>query len=376
VKLTVKRKDILSALDRCAATDQKATVGAAFAGMVQITANLAHTGESAQLFATDLTLSVDTAIVAKVEGAGSTGVNAKRLAAVIGTFVEGDVELQVDGTQLKVSGPGQRRYSLPTIAANEFPTAPETMSNMPSFMVAADTLRSLIAAVKHAMPTDDDKPFLHGVRLEGTKDGVLESVATDGHRLATMKTTVDPPVELEGMIPRSMVKLVETLCANEKRLTLISDEKRVYIETPDTLVSSLVAEGLYPPWRDLLAGAEGKCIGKVAPADLTAAIKGVLAASDAKDAAVRICLAEPFDALQVHLETKTTPTRAVDQVPLDSEEEEALETWYDPRYLLDAAAAAPSDIKLTLLDDVVPGLMFKCDEGYIAWPMPMRRPGG
>jgi DNA polymerase-3 subunit beta len=371
MKLTVKRKDILGALERCAQTDVKGAVYA-FGGMVQITAAKPETGGSAQLYANDLQLSIDTAIAADVESPGATGVNAKRLAAVISTFGDGKIDLRLEGTALEVRGPGQRRYSLPTIAAEEFPAAPEPADGATRFTVVGKALASLIGPVHHAVPPDDDRPPLSGVRLEGSK-GVLESVATDGHRLATARVEIDPPAEFESMLPRSMVRLAERLCQAEETLTVISDERRVYVETPDTLVSSLVPGGDYPPWRELVSGANGKALGKVIRDELIAAIRGVLAASDSREASLRLCLVDPFDAIQIHLEAKSA-NRAVDQVSLDSDDPVAFETFYDARFLLDAAQAAPSDLRLKLIDGLVPGLIIEADGGYLAWPMPQRGP--
>ena len=65
-------------------------------------------------------------------------------------------------------------------------------------------LRTLLARTAYAMSQDESRPFLNGVYMLVRK-GELRLVATDGHRLALARLTVEAENEMAGIVPRKAV---------------------------------------------------------------------------------------------------------------------------------------------------------------------------
>src|SRR5262249_57132846 len=70
-----------------------------------------------------------------------------------------------------------------------------------SLGVEAGLLRTMVGRTSYAMSQDESRPFLNGLYLVARKRE-LRLVATDGHRLALVRSAVDSDVEMAGIVPR------------------------------------------------------------------------------------------------------------------------------------------------------------------------------
>ena len=107
---------------------------------------------------------------------------------------------------------GKSRFSLQTLAAEDFPRLARPAGEAAKFELEQRALRRLLSLVQYAMAQQDIRYYLNGL-LMVVEDGSLKLVATDGHRLAyaALKLGAQLPRQ-EVIVPRKTVlELVKLL---------------------------------------------------------------------------------------------------------------------------------------------------------------------
>src|SRR6185436_8417843 len=150
-------------------------------------------GDSVELAATDMELSLRTPLQATVSGDGAVVVPGKLFADLSRLLPEGDVELEYrqDENVLQVRcGPAE--YRLNTYSAEDFPRLPD-------------------ASVGRAVSRDEARPVLTGI-LVRFGEGKLVMAATDSYRLSYKETPIEGDVpELEAIVPARALEEVRRL---------------------------------------------------------------------------------------------------------------------------------------------------------------------
>jgi len=173
------------------------------------------TGASLQVTTSDLEIQIRT--TAELDGdAGdfSTTVGASKLIDILRTMPSDQtVSLESSAAKLILKG-GKSKFTLQTMAAEDFPLVQEAANFGPVFSVPQKTLKSLLGQVSFAMAVHDIRYYLNGILFvaEGKQ---LSLVATDGHRLAFASATLDVEVpKQEVILPRKTVIELQRLLSD------------------------------------------------------------------------------------------------------------------------------------------------------------------
>jgi DNA polymerase-3 subunit beta len=150
------------------------------------------------LKATDLAVSQISWCGANVQAQGGLAVPASILLRLLKALPSDEVRLsQPEPLQLHVEG-GSATYALESLSIDDFPAIPEVQGEQ----VALPDFRRMVAKVLFAVSAEVSRFQLNGALLK-VKDGSLEIVATDGHRLALVEGDGQPGKALEPvMVPR------------------------------------------------------------------------------------------------------------------------------------------------------------------------------
>lgn len=173
------------------------------------------TGSALQLTTSDLEIQIRT--TAELDGdAGdyTTTVGARKLVDILRTLpADQTVSLESSAAKLILKG-GKSKFTLQTMAAEDFPLVQEAANFGPAFSVPQKTLKDLLGQVSFAMAVHDIRYYLNGILFvaEGKQ---LSLVATDGHRLAFASATlaVDVPKQ-EVILPRKTVTELQRLLSD------------------------------------------------------------------------------------------------------------------------------------------------------------------
>ncbi len=172
-------------------------------------------GPSLQLTTSDLEIQIRT--TAQLEGDSgefAITVGARKLIDILRTMPSDQiVALESNATKLILKG-GKSKFTLQTMAAEDFPLVQESANFGPAFSVPQKTLKHLLSQVSFAMAVHDIRYYLNGILFvaEGKQ---LSLVSTDGHRLAFASAMLDVEVpKQEVILPRKTVIELQRLLSD------------------------------------------------------------------------------------------------------------------------------------------------------------------
>lgn len=152
-----------------------------------------------RLAATDLDVSLTTWCDADASGDGALAVQAKKFTEIVRSLGDSDVELSIEDGETLVIRAGRSRFRIRGLDADNFPTLPSVDSDV-SVEAPLDLVRSMVSRVLFAISTEESRFQLNGALFQ-VREGGLEMVATDGHRLALVTA---PTGSDEGLVVRSV----------------------------------------------------------------------------------------------------------------------------------------------------------------------------
>ena len=213
--------------------------------------------------ATDIEIQITARSAVEPSGeARAVTVGARKLVDILRALPDGsEVTLQQQDKRLQVKA-GKSRFSLQTLAAEDFPRLAKPAGDVARFSLPQKALRRLIGLVQYAMAQQDIRYYLNGL-LMVVDEGQLRLVATDGHRLAfaSMELAVKVPRQ-EVIVPR------KTVLELAKLLGDVEDEIRVELSATQAafafgsveLVSKLI-DGKFPDYtRVIPSGNKNKLV--------------------------------------------------------------------------------------------------------------------
>ena len=186
----------------------------------------------------------------------STTVGARKLLDILRAMPEGPVSLNVKDNRMVVQS-GKSRFSLQTLAANEFPIMQENLQDVRSISMSQKQFKQLVGQVYFAMAQQDIRYYLNGMLfvLEGSK---LIAVATDGHRLAYGQINLDKPIigdtgKLEVIVPRKTILECQHLLEDsEENLDIQISPSQIKFTFGSIELLSKLVEGKFPDYQRVI----------------------------------------------------------------------------------------------------------------------------
>lgn len=331
-------------------------------------------GGTLTVSATDHEIGVRRACSAKVKSPGAVTASARKLYDMVREFPDGDVVIaSKDNSWIEVTA-GRGRFRLVGLDPREFPEMPKATAEGArlAVKVPAETLKQMLEMTSFAISSDETRMSLNGILLEGTADGHLRIVATDGHRLALVSRPVEGAANGPGVIvPRKAVvelrKIVEEDAAD---IDIIVGDGVAYVMRGPVEMSMRLVEGEFPDYTQVVPKKSSK-IAKVEAGVLLSSLRRVSIVSGERSKGVKVDLSSS------RLELSTiNPDVGEGSEELDVEYSgESVKVGFNARYLIDVLSVLPSDtvVELGLNDDVSPGVVrIAGDKEYRYIVMPMR----
>lgn len=144
-----------------------------------------------KLSATDLEISINCWVAAKVEEAGATTVPARLLVDFVNSLPPERIDLHLDPqTQTLNLKCARFESNIKGIDALEFPPIPTVSEGDDTIKLEPELLRAMIAQVVFAAATDESRPIYTGVQVQFNEDN-LTMAASDGFRLSVKSTAFE-----------------------------------------------------------------------------------------------------------------------------------------------------------------------------------------
>lgn len=208
------------------------------------------TDDQVRLAATDLDVSLTSSLEGEVAKEGSIVVPAKKFHEIVRACTGDELKLSTaDDNALEIRA-GKSKFSIHGMSSDEFPKLPEVDGEAIEFPF--ETLKAMVAKVLFAVSTEDSRFQLNGALLK-LKDGALEMVATDGHRLALVENAVDGAEDSEGvLVPRKALLEIQRLDA-EGEVKFARGENHLAFAIGHRLLTCRILEGTFPEYERVIA---------------------------------------------------------------------------------------------------------------------------
>lgn len=165
---------------------------------------------------------------------------------------DSEIEIFVEKNRVIIKS-GRSRFNLITLPAEDFPR----MDNHDATVEFSSEQRQLLHLLHHtafAMAAEDVRYYLNGMLLE-VNEGMIRTVATDGHRLA-MNAVAAPIVNntfVQVIIPRKgVLELARLLENDECQVTASVSDNHVRVDGPNFTFTSKLIDGRFPNYEKVL----------------------------------------------------------------------------------------------------------------------------
>lgn len=328
--------------------------------------------EDGFLWLTGTDLEVELISSVKLEGDvedGEVTVPAKKLFDICRSLSnEATVKFVNDGNKVVLKS-GRSKYSLSTLPAEDYPNLEDWEGEI-EFELSQKNLRSLIENTHFSMAQQDVRYYLNGLSLEMEGD-LIRSVATDGHRLALSRLTLDGvafPTK-QVIIPRKGVMEILRLISDEDTMVKVqigSNHIRLY--SADFIFTSKLVDGRFPDYRRVLPRDGDKIItsDKVVLRD---ALTRASILSNEKFKGIRIDLANS----ELKITANNPEQEEAEEIVDVDYTGDSLEIGFNVSYMIDVLNTIQDDIvKVTLADSNSSALIESASNDsslYVVMPM-------
>ncbi len=199
------------------------------------------------LFATDFETRIKIEVPAEVTRKGTVALPAKTFGDLVRELPEDGemiLEARERGASMTCAG---MHAELACMPARDFPRVNDIDPDV-TFDLAQRQLKRLIEKVLFAIPTRDPRKALVGALFK-FRDGVLETVATDGKILAFASESVQSefaPKDMSFIIHHKLLQELVKILGDEGNVTVALNEKQVSFQVGNILIASNVIEATYP----------------------------------------------------------------------------------------------------------------------------------
>jgi len=207
-----------------------------------------------KLVATDLEIQVATqANLDKAASQQRITVSARKLQDILRSLPDA-AKVSLDSQDSKlVLRAGKSRFNLQTLPAEDFPRLAEGTGDATTLRVAQKDLKSMLQLVQYAMAQQDIRYYLNGLLILVDAKR-LTLVATDGHRLAHIATSLEETHQrTEVIMPRKAVlELVKLLDDTQEHVELQIQQNQVRCRFGDVDLVSKVVDGKFPDFTRVI----------------------------------------------------------------------------------------------------------------------------
>ena len=158
-----------------------------------------------------------------------------------------------DGNSLTITS-GSSEFNLVTLHPDDFSLV-EQIHDQDHVNIDSFAMKELIDLTNYAAATDEDRPVFTGALLE-IKENEVTMVATDTHRMAVKKITIDEPATtpMRAIIPTKTLAEVSRLLPtdNPAMINIIWNRTQIVFNCESIYIISRLIEGTYPEYEKVI----------------------------------------------------------------------------------------------------------------------------
>lgn len=210
-----------------------------------------------KLSATNLELSINYWVGAKIDQEGSITVPSKEITEFVSYLPSGKTNLELNNNLLTLSSE-KNNSTFTTLPSTDFPEFPQINPDT-EFELDVELLTQAISQISFSAAIDDTRPVLTGILCSFNQD-FIRFVSTDGFRLSFKEIKLNTPLNLKTdqtinfIIPaKSLIEVTKLSKNNQKiKIGLTLDEHQVVFLMDDVELISRLIEGDFPDYQKLI----------------------------------------------------------------------------------------------------------------------------
>jgi len=321
------------------------------------------------LAATDLDVSLTSWCETEIKREGAIAVQAKKLVEIIRSLTGEEVLLVLEEPRELTIRAGKSRFKIHGLSPDDFPTLPAVEEGRRVAIPFLD-FRRMIAKILFAVSAEESRFQLNGALLK-LKDGSMEMVATDGHRLALVEGGLESAGGEDAvLVPRKALQELQRLEGDGKLEYHRGEHHLSFLLGRRELICRIL-EGTFPDYERVIAKDNDKqAFFNRKP--LAEAVQRVALLTGDRARAVRL----QFSPDQMVISAANPDLgEATEEVPCDYDGPE-IRLGINPDYLTQFLAAVDTErIRLELKDENTQCVGYPqdgTDTRYLCVIMPMR----
>jgi len=311
-----------------------------------------------QFSTTDLEIGIQhTVQIIDTEEEGSCVVPAKIFKDIIKKLPNSQVSISVeDGTMtIKYKGSFIELQTLPT---DEFPLLPEISDG--EINIPAEILKKGVTKTIKAVSLEANRPIFTGI-LIAIKDGKIEFVATDTHRLAIVTSDIDSADEWKGIV--SAKALTEALKFSGDMKLKVAHGSQLILESGPTKIFVRTIEGQFPNYKQVIPKEHLSAI-KVSNSEFKGSIDRSTLFTDGESKVIKLKGSDSISIAGASQKGKINERVDVEHSG------EAIDIAVNARFIIDALDSVGEMVEMEFNGMYSPVLIR--DEGYIHIVLPVR----
>ena len=364
MKLKVLQENLVKAIN----ISSRFTSGHA---QLPVLANILLSAERNKLLisATNLEVSINLSVGAKVEKGGNITVPAKVINDIVSNLDIGQVDLETENEILKIST-NDFTSSVSGMNSSDFPSVPQKLGSG-ILKIPREEFVDALSQVLFAVSNDETRPILTGVLLLFNK-GKLALVSTDGFRLS-QKTLPVKSVQKPNkvILPKTVLSELFRLSSEDKNISFSfkTKDNQIVFGLDNFILSSRILEGEFPDFEKIIPK-ESKVKVSLDKEDFLRAVK--LASVFARDSANIVKVKVEKDRLDILAESQSSGSQKT-KVAAKVEGGE-LEIAFNYRFLEEFLQSVQgNDIQIEFSDSNSPGVFTDPkDASYLHLVMPVK----
>ena len=203
------------------------------------------------LAATDLDVSLTSWCEAEVAQEGAVAVQARKFIEIVRAIPSDAIDLVLEENHSLRIVAERSRFKIHGLAPDDFPSLPE-VGDGDQLVLPYATFRRMIGKILFAVSSEESRFQLNGALLH-TKDGGLEMVATDGHRLALVEVEHEQASEAEGvLVPRKALQELQRFEGGDELCFRRGEHHLSFVSGRRELICRIL-EGTFPDYEKVIA---------------------------------------------------------------------------------------------------------------------------
>jgi DNA polymerase-3 subunit beta len=320
--------------------------------------------------ATDLNVSTQVTLSAKIEKEGGLTVAARQLYEIVKGLPDEEVRVKRTEQNWAEIKSGKVEFKVVGVSDRDYPKLP-AIAEAQTFSVETAALRDMIAKTIFSVSLDETRQHLAGVLFES--DGATaRMVSTDGHRLSKAARALPggPKLATSVLIPRKgIVELRRAIETREAPTAIGIHDGNFVLKADDVGISVKLIEGQFPPYEQVIPKDNERAFVLPRLTFLDALRRVSLMSSD-KTSGVRFGL----DKGKLRIESDNPDLGAAREEIDIAYKGTPVQIGFNARYFIDLLAEIETpDVRVELAGELDPAVVRPSDgSDYVCVVMPMR----